>query len=259
LQFPWHPDIYVPPEQVLDTVDLYFLKHRQRKLSLKFLSWFVLHETIQTDTHDSIEDAKSALNLYKAYQKFEEDGVFDQKLEELYKEGKQYVSARSREHIFVFLIYFFWQNFKVPSLPGTGVSPEQQLIEQVTSSNTPPIPSGTFSSEAIQEVAYKLAQMGYDVSSVVSAAQAASANVNAGVVGDTSTPHTRSQPQSPRTYHRSYDLSRIREKTRSRANHNHSSSGGGSGSGGSGGGHGHGGHSGSVGGVQMDRNVNRTQ
>jgi PAB-dependent poly(A)-specific ribonuclease subunit 2 len=81
-------DIYVPPERVIDTVDLYFLKVRQRRLSLRFLSWFVLGEHIQTGTHDSIEDARSALRLYKAYQEFEEQGIFDQKLEEIYKEGK---------------------------------------------------------------------------------------------------------------------------------------------------------------------------
>jgi PAB-dependent poly(A)-specific ribonuclease subunit 2 len=81
----------VPPEQVIDTVDLYFLPTRQRRLSLRFLSWFVLHEHIQTDTHDSIEDARSALRLYKAFQDFEDRGVFDGKLEQLYREGKQYV------------------------------------------------------------------------------------------------------------------------------------------------------------------------
>ncbi|THV07954.1 hypothetical protein K435DRAFT_815204 [Dendrothele bispora CBS 962.96] len=86
-------NIFVPPEQVIDTVDLYYLKGRQRRLSLRFLSWFVLHEHIQTDTHDSIEDARSALNLYKAYHEFEAQGVFDQKLEELYKEGRQYVRS----------------------------------------------------------------------------------------------------------------------------------------------------------------------
>ncbi|KAH7927078.1 PAB-dependent poly(A)-specific ribonuclease subunit PAN2 [Leucogyrophana mollusca] len=85
-------NIFVPPEQVIDTVDLYFLRARQRRLSLRFLSWFVLQETIQTDTHDSIEDARSALRLYKAYHTFEEQGVFDAKLEELYREGRQYVS-----------------------------------------------------------------------------------------------------------------------------------------------------------------------
>jgi len=96
-------NIFVPPEQVIDTVDLYFVKSRQRRLSLRFLSWFVLGEHIQTDTHDSIEDARSALNLYKAYTTFEEQGVFDQKLEEIYKEGKQY-------------------QFKPPPLPGSTSS-----------------------------------------------------------------------------------------------------------------------------------------
>ncbi|KAJ7168294.1 ubiquitin carboxyl-terminal hydrolase-domain-containing protein [Mycena crocata] len=101
-------NIFVPPEQVIDTVDLYFLRVRQRRLSLRFLSWFVLHENIQTDTHDSIEDARSALNLYKAYHDFEEQGVFDQKLEELYKEGRQY-------------------NFKPPPPPDSvaAVAPQQ--------------------------------------------------------------------------------------------------------------------------------------
>lgn len=33
--------------------------------------------------------------LYKAYQDFEEQGVFDEKLEELYREGKQHVSIPS--------------------------------------------------------------------------------------------------------------------------------------------------------------------
>lgn len=84
-------DIYVPPERVIDTVDLYFLKSRQRRLSLRFLSWFILGEHIQTDNHDSIEDARSALMLYHAYREFEEQGVFDQKLEEVYKEGRQFV------------------------------------------------------------------------------------------------------------------------------------------------------------------------
>lgn len=84
-------DIFVPPEQVIDTVDLYFLSNRQRRLSLRFLAWFVLGENIQTDTHDSIEDALSALRLYKAYQASESAGTFDEKLDELYREGKRYV------------------------------------------------------------------------------------------------------------------------------------------------------------------------
>ncbi|GJJ12243.1 hypothetical protein Clacol_006484 [Clathrus columnatus] len=83
-------DIFVPPEQVIDTVDLYFLREGKRKLSLRFLSWFILKENIQTETHDSIEDARAALKLFKAYHDFEAQGIFEQKLEELYREGRQY-------------------------------------------------------------------------------------------------------------------------------------------------------------------------
>lgn len=73
-------------------MDVYFLRKRQRRLSLRFLSWYVLKETIQGETHDSIEDARTALNLYNAFIRFEEQGVFDMKLDEIYKEGRQYVS-----------------------------------------------------------------------------------------------------------------------------------------------------------------------
>ncbi|KAH9843028.1 ubiquitin carboxyl-terminal hydrolase-domain-containing protein [Rhodofomes roseus] len=83
-------NVFVPPEQVIDTVDLYFLPSRQRRLSLRFLAWFVLGENIQTDTHDSIEDALSALRLYKGYQTLESADTFDEKLDELYREGKKY-------------------------------------------------------------------------------------------------------------------------------------------------------------------------
>ena len=73
-------------------MDVYHLAARHRKLSLRFLSWAVLKQHIQTDTHDSIEDARSALLLFKMFQEFEEQGVFDEKLEELYRIGKQFVS-----------------------------------------------------------------------------------------------------------------------------------------------------------------------
>ena len=70
---------------------MYYLENRQRRLSLRFLTWFVLNENIQTDTHDSIEDALSALKLYKVHLQLEDEGTFDKKLEELYREGRQYV------------------------------------------------------------------------------------------------------------------------------------------------------------------------
>ncbi|PVG02168.1 hypothetical protein CPB86DRAFT_811668 [Serendipita vermifera] len=83
-------NIFVPPDQVIDTVDLYFIKERQRRISLRFLTWFILKQDIQLETHDSIEDARSALLLYKAYQELEEERAFDDKLEELYRVGREH-------------------------------------------------------------------------------------------------------------------------------------------------------------------------
>jgi len=81
-------NIFVPREQIIDTVDVYWLENRSRRLSLRFLTWFVLDENIQADTHDSIEDARCALQLYKTSLELQSQGTFDEKLEELYREGK---------------------------------------------------------------------------------------------------------------------------------------------------------------------------
>ncbi|KAI6038459.1 ubiquitin carboxyl-terminal hydrolase-domain-containing protein [Pisolithus marmoratus] len=114
-------NIFVPPEQVIDTVDLYFISSRQRRLSLRYLAWYILGENIQTDTHDSIEDANSALRLYKAYQDMEERGVFDEKLEELYREGRQY-------------------NFKPPTPTGASTSPSKSQTPAPPTQAPSPIP-----------------------------------------------------------------------------------------------------------------------
>lgn len=89
--FSLSPDIYIPPEQIIDTVNIYHLSHRQRKLSLRFLAWAVLHSDIQTDTHDSIEDARTALQLYEEYNRLEAQGTWEDALEDVYREGKQTV------------------------------------------------------------------------------------------------------------------------------------------------------------------------
>ncbi|WWD08075.1 hypothetical protein V865_006185 [Kwoniella europaea PYCC6329] len=65
-------NIFVPPSQVMDTVNLFTIPGRHRKLSLKFLAWFLLKKDIQTNTHDSIEDSKFALLLYKIWKGYDD-------------------------------------------------------------------------------------------------------------------------------------------------------------------------------------------
>lgn len=81
-------NLMVPPEQVIDTVTLFRLPH-QRNVSLRFLAWHFLGNKIQSQTHDSVEDAHAALKLYQCYKKLEVDGNLQLKLEELYKCGKE--------------------------------------------------------------------------------------------------------------------------------------------------------------------------
>ena len=85
-------DIFVPPSRILDTVNIYHLAHRHRKLSLRFLSWVVLHQDIQSSgSHDSIEDARTALQLYEKHSQLEAEGTWENTLEEIYREGGKLV------------------------------------------------------------------------------------------------------------------------------------------------------------------------
>ncbi|KZV99079.1 hypothetical protein EXIGLDRAFT_739011 [Exidia glandulosa HHB12029] len=81
-------NIHVTPEQVIDTFDLYFLENRHRRLNLRFLSYFILKQDIQTGNHDSIEDARAAFLLYKKWHDSGE-GEFAKMLDSLYREGKE--------------------------------------------------------------------------------------------------------------------------------------------------------------------------
>ena len=85
-------DIFVPPSQILDTVNIYHLPHRHRKISLRFLSWVVLQQDIQsTGTHDSIEDARTALQLYEKHSQLEAEGEWEHLLEDIYIKGGRLV------------------------------------------------------------------------------------------------------------------------------------------------------------------------
>lgn len=86
-------NIHVPPSQVIDTVDLYHSSTHPRKLSLRFLAWFLLKQDIQgpsnmAEGHDSIQDALAALKLYRLYQQFERENRLDDVLEDLYEAGR---------------------------------------------------------------------------------------------------------------------------------------------------------------------------
>ena len=79
----------VPKEQIIDTSELYYLKN-QRKLSLRFLAWALFEIDIQGRTHDSIEDAQTALLLYEKYLELEKGSEFDQTLKKIYELGRQH-------------------------------------------------------------------------------------------------------------------------------------------------------------------------
>lgn len=80
-------NIIVPPSQVIDTVELFNIK-RQRKISLKFLASYLLNIDIQSKTHNSIEDACTALALSRVYTKLVDTGQFDQTLQKIYQVGR---------------------------------------------------------------------------------------------------------------------------------------------------------------------------
>lgn len=86
-------NLLVPHDQVIDTAHLFNLP-RQRIVSLKFLAWYFLDGLrIQSETHDSAEDASTAVKLYNYYLLHSEGGTnesaWQEKLKGLYEEGRQ--------------------------------------------------------------------------------------------------------------------------------------------------------------------------
>lgn len=63
-------NIQIPKSHVIDTADLFYISAKQRRLGLAFLAWYLFRENIQNGTHDSIEDAKTALRLWRKWEEW---------------------------------------------------------------------------------------------------------------------------------------------------------------------------------------------
>ena len=80
-----------PANQVIDTVNIYHVRGR-RKISLKYLAWEVLGIRMQDSDlgHDSIEDARVALQLYEMHLKLKSDpepSAWNTYLQAIYDKG----------------------------------------------------------------------------------------------------------------------------------------------------------------------------
>lgn len=79
-------NLAIPPAQIIDTVEI-FGRPGMRKIALRFLAYHTLRERVQESTHDSIEDARTALRLYRRYQELVRDNKFDEELDRLFDVG----------------------------------------------------------------------------------------------------------------------------------------------------------------------------
>jgi len=90
-----HANMFVPESQSVDTSLLF--KKGERTLKLSLLADFFLKEEIQSGNHDSIEDARTALRLWRRYQGFEREGVVEERIEDVYRYGRKHLYQPRRE------------------------------------------------------------------------------------------------------------------------------------------------------------------
>jgi len=84
-------NLVVPSDQIIDTVNLFWIEG-QRRISLRFLAWHLLNQSMSNrmqDTHDSIEDARTALELYQKYLELVDEGSLEMAINQLYDIGRE--------------------------------------------------------------------------------------------------------------------------------------------------------------------------
>lgn len=79
-------NIAVPQSQIIDTVEI-FRKPGGRKLRLRFLAHYLLGLSVQENEHDSIEDARTALLLFRKYEELLDAGEFEITLDMIMMRG----------------------------------------------------------------------------------------------------------------------------------------------------------------------------
>ena len=82
-----------PPSPPLASLRLPFLqlfsRPSSRNVSLKFLTSYLLGANIQTDNHDSIEDARAAMHCFHYYLRIRAAGLVDDVVADIYRQGRR--------------------------------------------------------------------------------------------------------------------------------------------------------------------------
>lgn len=79
----------MPPLQIIDTVDIYYLQENRRFISLRFLANYLLQRDMQIEVHDSVEDSRAAHELYLKALTLKANGTFEETLRKIYEKGQQ--------------------------------------------------------------------------------------------------------------------------------------------------------------------------
>lgn len=82
-------NMHVPREQIIDTADLFLQRDNSRRLRLAVLAELLLREEVQTGYHDSIEDARTALRIWRKYEEFEDAGIVEHIVNKAYRDARK--------------------------------------------------------------------------------------------------------------------------------------------------------------------------